>query len=437
MKYRMKMTQWIGIIFIIQLCSFFYGNQLMNDVNDHVENEPKVTYEESLLIQDAISIYTSNPKQGIEYLIDHMTPHSSAVISFTLANFYFQNDELGLAEKYYANAIQKLPDFYRAHSQLAQVYWKQNRLEDSLKELQQILSLGISDLSSFTLMGYIYLQKDEAMLAEMAYRQAILLKPDEEQTYLGLAQALWMQNRNQELISLLKPMIEKNPSQAQLWHLLANAYRTQDENIKAIEILETMKHLGLSDHEGLATLGDLYLQAHMTQDAIEIYLQAMNQGQLSLDRALNAIEGLLQLSEIEKAKTFIQSLIEWSTETMSEKQKLKKVWLEGRIAYMQDQFEQAKKYYEQALDMDPLQAKVLMSLGELYQEQDQLEKALIFYEQAESDLTFKKQALLKQTQVEIDRGQYLKASQNLEKILMDDYHPLIEKYLEQIKKMIH
>ena len=400
-------------------------------------NEPMVTQEESEAIAQALNLYSQDKHEGIEFLAAQITPASSSALDFTLGTLYFRDEHLEKAAQSYRKALKKLPTFTRARSNLARIYLRLDQKEEALKEFHQVLLEGAREPSTLTLIGYIHMTQEEAVPAENAYRQAILLDPDDEQAYYGLAKSLLIQERYAEVIQLLNQMIEANPGRSNLWSLLSNAYLSSEKPFDAIKTLEAAKYLGAASSEAVATLGDLYLHEQMAEEALKAYKAAMADGQLSHSRILRAVEGFVLIESPDQARELIAQQAAGNQDVWTEEALIKLMWLKARVEHLSGNYAKAEMLYQTVLDHKPLHGLSLVYLGDLYQQQGDLEKALITFEQAQNISGFWKQSLLRQAQLEVQRQRYEEAVVILEDVLVDDFQPHVARYLEQVRRLVN
>jgi tetratricopeptide (TPR) repeat protein len=399
-------------------------------------NEPTVTREESEIITQALTLFEEHPHNAIQFLDQSITPGSSSALDFTLATLYLRDKHLEEAERAYTNALKKLPTFTRARANLARIYMQLGLMDKALEQFQQVLLEGAREPSTLALVGYIHLSKNAAVPAENAYRQAILLNPEDEQAYYGLAKSLLIQERYDEVVPLLTQMIDTDPEQMNLWGLLANAYLSKDQPFEAIKTLEAARRMGISNSDMFATLGDIYLNEELAEDSVNAYQEAMALGDLSPARMLRAIEGFVSIHQPDEARRLLGNPSIVSREDWGPDEEYKLLWLKARLAHLEEKYQEAIDLYQQALDQDPINGMVLISLGDLYQQQGKLEEALIVFEQAQQDEHVSRQALLKQSQLEVSRQRFARAVEILEEVLVDDFQPHVARYLEQVRRLI-
>jgi tetratricopeptide (TPR) repeat protein len=341
---------------------------------------------------------------------------------------------LSAAEKAYREALRKLPSFNRARANLARVLIQQDRLAEAEEVLRVILRSGKAKPETLTLIGYTFLMKGESVPAESAYRQALLLKPDDINAYRGLAKCLIDQERYREAVRLLENILEKDPGNVQLWLLLANANVAVGKTDAAITKLECARYLKIASPEAMATLGDLYINRNQPDGALSAYREAFSSWKPSPGRMLRAAEGLVMLRDYRGAEEMIGKL-ELAPEPLSRRQTKRLHCLRAHLSYLKGDIKAAIISYKKLLEEDPLDADALLALGDLYREEGKLEEAVISYERASHIRGKEAEALVRQAQVEVERERYSRAVELLESALVFAHKRSVAKYLEQVRRL--
>lgn len=401
--------------------------------------EPTVSREEADVIQETVTLTEENLDRAIEFLKTKITSVSTPAFDFSLGNLYFQADKLQEAECAYKEAIRKQPNFMRARANLVHVLVSKDKIDEAIEQFKMVLLWGRPRPSTFTLMGYVFLLRNEPVPAEGAYRQAILLEPDDINAYLGLTKSLLMQERYRESIPLLQQLLEKYPRRKELWFLLANAHLSLEKPDRAITALECAKRLNVATPEALATLGDLYLNRNQPEQALCAYEVVFSQEDFLPERMLRAVEGFLMLRDTARSAVLIKKVLQGEDQGMISltPQQIKKIrFLEAWMASIKGDFDSARKAYKKLLESDPLNGKALLSLGDLYRQEKKQEEALICYERAERVSDTAVEALLRQAQIEVDRGGYARAVELLEAAQKLKPQQSVARYLEQVRRFV-
>ena len=80
--------------------------------------EPDIRADELAILREVIDVMRVNPQAAEATLGQQVGPDSSASLDFVLANLEFQNGKLDAAIGHYRSALEKFPDFRRAHKNL-------------------------------------------------------------------------------------------------------------------------------------------------------------------------------------------------------------------------------------------------------------------------------------------------------------------------------
>ena len=254
--------------------------------------EPDIKPSELEVLKEVIELMKSNPRTAATVLEQRTGGDSSAALDFILANLRFQNGDTEKAVESYELALQKFPDFRRARKNLGLLMVQVNEFDGAVEQLTKAIELGERDGRAYGLLGYCYVNKENYVAAEAAYRNAILQQPDSRDWQLGLARSLNAQEKFEEAASLFSAFLEKYPEDASAWKLQANAYLGLDQPLAAAVNLEAVRMLGKADSSTLRLLGDIYLNEGITELAKEAYLEviASDRGGSEFDTAYRAAD---------------------------------------------------------------------------------------------------------------------------------------------------
>ncbi len=401
--------------------------------------EPTVSSREAGLLRQVADLADTDLTAAVELLASRITSESSAALDLALGNLKFQRGRLEEAEEAYRAALKKFPTFVRARMHLAQVLIRQEKLDQVAEVLGPLLISGQAGPEIFTLLGYAFLLQGQSLPAETAYRRALLLKPDDVNTSLGLAKCLLEQERYREAIRLLEDLVAREPQRSELWLLLANAHLALEKPHQAIVKLECARRLGIASTEALATLGDLYLNCRQPAEALAAYKEAFAGEEPPLDRLLRSVEGFIMLRMPAEADSLLRQarkVAQESPSSFSPDQHRKLLRLEAKQAYLSGDRKTALMAYERLLEENPLDGDALIALGDLYREAGELEEAIIAYERAARIRDRKAQALVRQAQVEVERERYARAVELLEAAQAIDPRPNVARYLHQVRRLV-
>lgn len=427
--------QVIQSLVVFLLCSVVWAGPKDGEHLHSSAQEPTVSSQEAKLLRQVADLAESDQEAALELLASEITPESSAVLDFALGNLKFQQDRLEEAEEAYRVALEKFPAFVRARMHLAQVLIRREKFGQVAEVLRPVLTSGQARLETFVLLGYAFLGQGQSLPAETAYRQALLLKPDDVNSSLGLAKCLLEQERYPEAIRLLEDLVEREPQRSELWLLSANAHLALEKPDQAIVKLECARRLDIASTEALATLGDLYLNRRQPAEALAAYEEAFAEEVPPFDRLLRSAEGFLMLRMPAEAESLLQQARK-AASSFSPDQRRKLLRLEAQQASLSGDRKAALMAYERLLEEHPLDGDALIALGDLHREADELEEAMMAYERAARISGKEARALVRQAQVEVERERYVKAVERLDAAQAIDPRPNVARYLEQVRRLV-
>ncbi|HKK50386.1 MAG TPA: tetratricopeptide repeat protein, partial [Myxococcota bacterium] len=226
--------------------------------------EPDIKPSELEILREVIDLMQVNPRAAAAMLEQTTGEASSAALDFILANLRFQNGDTAQAVESYELALGKFPDFRRAHKNLGLLMVQMNVYEGAIEHLTRAIELGDRDGRTYGLLGYCYINEENPLAAEQAYRTAVLQQPESKDWQLGLARSLLSQQKHEEAAALFAAFLEKHPEDASAWKLQANAYLGLEQPMAAAVNLEAVRMLGAADASSLSLLGDIYMSQGIT-----------------------------------------------------------------------------------------------------------------------------------------------------------------------------
>ena len=400
--------------------------------------EPTVSQKEADLLKQVVTLAADAPGDALALLRKQDMEKASPAMDFAAGNLLLQADDLPAAEKAYEAALKKFPEFRRARVNLGRVYILRNQPARAIELYQSLVQAGQATADALILLGHALVTQENALSAEMAFRQALLLRPGDKDALLGLARCLILQERHREALSLARELCAVDPLRGDLWMLRANASLALDQATNAVVALESARRLGQATPDMLAMLGDLYLNHDQPEDAAARYDEAFAGRSPSIPRMLRAAEGFLLADHDPSAERLLNragELARAATEKWPARQQRDFLRLKGDLARLRSDTAGAITIYQQLLQEDPLDGRVLVTLGDLRRQQGSLEEAVMAYERAARIQGYEARSLVRHAQIEVERERYRKAVELLEAAQAFDRQPHVARYLEQVRRL--
>lgn len=431
----MKNMYHIGISILIFVASSVTGIAFPGSLNENDPFQPSVTGEESRLLADVLKIAETNEEQAIDDLLAKIKKSSSPALDFTLGNLYWRTDNLPGAENAYSKALSKLPNFRMAIMNLGRIHLIQDKTSETISLYQGLVENGQANAETYLLLGHALFMEESVVSAESAYRQALLLRPRDNEARTGLVKALLQQERYQEGLALLNEILNAQPLDQDLWSLKVNGLLAKGNIEEAIAALEQARRLDCASPEMVATLGDLWLNQNRPKDGLAAYEEAFDQEDPDLERILRAAEGFLMLPDADGALKMLNQAEKEMPENVDLELKIRLLRLKSEWALLNNQFTEAETLSKTILVLDPLDGRTLLQLANIQVENGELAKAILSCERAARIDGFEANALLRQARIEIERDNYRQAVALLESAQVFEPRPYVADYLEQVRRL--
>jgi tetratricopeptide (TPR) repeat protein len=404
------------------------------------EIEPRITGKERDMMQDVLELISDDKMDEARELLEEERQDAvSAVVDFTLANIYFQQDELEPAAEVYADAVAKYPRFRRAWRNMALVHVRLEQFEEAAPALTRVLELGGGDAITYGLLGVAYSNLDNEISAESAFRMAILLDPDTVDWKMYLARSFFKQGRFADAVALTGRLIEEAPDRPDYWLLQANAYIGLEDVMHAAQNYEFVDRMGGSTPDSLRNLGDIYINEELFDMAVDAYVRAIGaEPGGDLKRPIRAASQLTAHGALDEATRLIDHLESGRGEgagELSEEDRIVLLRLRARIAVAQGSGDEEARILEQIVTLDPLDGEALILLGQHASRNEDPERAIFYYERAASLEAFEADAKVRHAQLLVGLGRYPEALPLLRRAQALKPRDNIQEYLEQVERV--
>jgi tetratricopeptide (TPR) repeat protein len=401
------------------------------------EVEPRVTPEEIELLEEVRPLMAGDLSKAERVLEAGMELDCSAILDFTLGGIQYQQDDFDAARESYRRAVTKFPSFRRAWRHLGLILVRDADYDAAIEAFTRMIELGGGDAYSFGLLGFAHSSKQDYQPAEAAYRNALLMQPDNTEWRLGLTRCVFRQGKYQDAAALLDVLIERYPDKADFWLLQAQTFQSMGRPLRAAENFEAVDRLGRAPAESLHALGDIYVSEGLLELAGSAYERAIDAdaGQ-PLARPLRAAELLTARGALAEARQVATHIRGTWDQRMEETDRRKLLKIEARISMAEgvDSAETAGVLLE-IVELDPLDGDALILLGQHYSRQNDPDRAIFYYERAASLDAFEVNAKIRHAQVLVGMSRYAEAVPLLRRAQEVKPREDIARYLEQVERL--
>lgn len=413
-----------------------FQKQFLGSYGVLADLEPKVSPVERQQLDKVIPLISADPAAAAVEVEKFAAKDASAALDFLLANLYFQTDRPDAAAERYRAAIGKFPSFRRAHKNLGLIEFRAGKYDAAIQRLTQVVELGGGDGLTYGLLGYAYAATGQQIAAESAFRNAMMLQPDQGEWKIGLTQAVFRQRRYAEAAAMAEELIAKNPERAEFWLLQGNAYIGLEQPMRAAQNFEIVARMGKASTALLYTLGDLYVGDGAWALAAQAYVRAVEQDAAAdLDRPIRMADSLARRGALEASSSLIAAIERTGADRLSDEDRRKLLKVRARIAVAEGHGEEAAKTLEEVVSLDPLDGDAMLLLGQHLARNGQPEKAIFYFERAASFEPLEAEAKVRQAQVLVGQSKYTEAVPLLKRAQEIKPREDVARFLEQVERV--
>jgi len=413
-----------------------FQKQFIGAYGINADVEPRVTPDEVKLLEKVRPLMADQLPKAEATLAKGIKPDGSAILDFTLGGIQFQQDKMVDALRNYRKAVGKFPSFRRAWRNIGLIEARQGRFDEAIRAFTRMIELGGGDSYSYGLLGFAYASKRDYQAAEVAYRNALLLQPENNEWRLGLTRCVFKQDKFEDAAALLDGLIERYPDKRDFWLLQAQTYIGMKQPLKAAGNLEALDLLGESTADSLHTLGEIYVGENLMDLAARAFQRAIDaDGKQPVARPLRAAELLAARGALPQARQVAAHLRQAWEARLEEADRRKLLKLEARLSMAEGGgTAETAAVLEEIVKLDPLDGEALLLLGQHYGRQGQPDRAIFCYERAEGIEAFEVNARVRHAQVLVGMGRYADAVPLLRRAQELRAREDVARYLEQVER---
>lgn len=398
--------------------------------------EPRVSQDDMALLELVRQLMADELPAAEALLKDSVKPDSSATLDLTLGGALFQQDKMDDALLNYRNAVAKFPNFRRAYRSIGLICTRKSQFESAIAAFNKMIELGGADAYTYGLLGYCHSARQDYQPAEAAYRNALLLQPENVEWRLGLTRSVFKQAKFEDAASLLDVLITTFPDKADFWLLQAHTYLGLKQPIKAAVNLEALDSIGKSTVDSLYTLGDIYISEGLHDLALSAFDRAITKNPAqSVARPIRSTEILAARGGLLQAKALLAHVKSNWSESLNDVDKRKLLKLQARLAMSSGAGDdETAAALEEVIQLDPLDGEALMLLGQHYNRAGKPDQSILFYERAARIDAFAANAKVKIAQVYVGQSRFSEALPLLREAQSLKPREDIARYIEQVER---
>lgn len=399
--------------------------------------EPRMSPEDRTVLEKVLPLMGPDHAGAAKLLAEAAArPEATPLFELILGNMAFQQDRPAEAATRFQAAVTRFPNFRRAWRMLGLTQMRQAEYDGAIKSFTKMIELGGGDATSYGLLGFAYSSKADHLAAETAYRNALLLDPQNSQWRLGLARSVVQQEKYEEAAALLRVLIERDPSKSEFWLLQANAYMKMGQPLRAAENLEVVARMDKGTPDAMNLLGDIYVNENKPDLAAAAYVKAIDLDPAqSTARAFRSLEALASRGANAEARQVADRMEAAFKDRLGEDDRRRILKVRARVASGEGNGDEAARVLAEIVALDPFDGDALVLLGQHYARAGELEKAAVYFERAANLEAFEPQAKLRLGQVMVQQAKYSEALPLLRRSQELKASEDLARYIEQVERL--
>lgn len=257
----------------------------------------------------------------------------------------------------------------RTHFTLGVLLAKQGQYSEAIHEFESADALQPGTFEILHNLGHAYLQSGDYLKALDILNRALKLSPDSVETLYFMAQAYANQGKDLDALDLIAKAHKLDPRNTDVIVLMARLSMRQSYYEDAIPLLQEGLKVDSRRPDLLAELGECYYVSGKVDQALPIFQTLL---QVDSSSRAYAFVGVCyrHLGRFEEAEKYLQQGLKLDPQDVPCLYNL------GFIASRQGKYELADRYLNETLQVDPNYAEALLELGNLKMYQRKLEDAV-------------------------------------------------------------
>ena len=232
------------------------------------------------------------------------------------------------------------------------------------------------------------------------------LNPDNGNWKMLLIRTFFKQERYASVAAMTGQMLKKDPGNAELWKLQANAYVGLGKPMKAAENFEVLDGMGQSTVPTMTLLANIYTNQGLHDTAVGAYVRALEMARAEekntndlLSQMLRGAKVLASQGAYGPTKKMISEVDRIMGEDIDEAQKAEWLKIRARVAVSEGSTGDEIEVLKQIVKLNPLDGEALILLGKASSRKNDVEQSIFYFERAAQIEAFAAQAMIQHARV--------------------------------------
>ena len=323
------------------------------------------------------------------------------------------------------------PATLESRMNLVRAYLRAGRTSEGLKLANTISAQDSRDLQRHFTLGLLLAEEKQYKPAELELQKADALKPETFEILHNLGQVYLRANDYAKAELVLNRALKLKPDSAETMYLLAQALNDESRPVDALDLLARAHKLAPENTDVIFLLARISMAQNFFEDAIPLLESGLKIAPQRSDLMASLGESYFMSGKAEKAIDEFKKLIELEPSARS--------YTFMGLSYRHlGRFDEARKYFEEGLKLDPKNAACLFNLGFIEERQGDTAAADTKFQQALRSNPDFSDALLELANLRTKDKKFAEAAELLRRYVKVSHDPAPGYYkLAMVERSLH
>jgi tetratricopeptide (TPR) repeat protein len=303
--------------------------------------------------------------------------------------------------------FQKLPEQNLAgRFNLVRAYCETKRVQDALRVATEISAQGKNDVQLHFSLGVLLASEKQYKPAQLEFEKADALQPETFEIIYNLGQAYLRDGQIPKSKLALNRALKLKPDSVEAMYLLAQAYKNEGRPLDALDLLLRARKLSPQNVDVIFLMAQISMSQNYFEDAIPLLESGVQIAPQRADLIAALGESYFMGGKVDKA-------IDQFTKLLKIENSARSYSFLGLSYRNLGRFDEAKKYFEEGIKLDPHNTSCLFNLGFIAERQGDAAAAENYFQQTLRSNPGFPDALLELANIRMSAKKYQEAEELL------------------------
>jgi tetratricopeptide (TPR) repeat protein len=292
------------------------------------------------------------------------------------------NYDLGVLLMMDGRPAEAIPHFQKVATQnlaarfnLIRAYFESKRVQDALRLASDVSSQGGDDVQVHFSLGVLLASEKQYKAAQLELEKADALRPETFEIVYNLGQVYLRDGQNPKSELALSRALKLKPNSVDAMYLLAQAYTNGGHPLDALDLLLHAHKLAPENVDVIFLMAQISMSQNYFEDAIPLLESGVQIAPQRADLIAALGESYFIAGKVDKA-------IDQFTKLLKIENSARSYSFLGLSYRNLGRFDEAKKYFEEGIKLDPHNSLCLFNLGFIAERQGDAAAAENYFQQA-------------------------------------------------------